>query len=344
MPIPSSLGEYKSQVVKQVTTAGANLKAAVAGVGSLKDTFSINNIKNQLFGKTTNTSEQVDQPDPNASSGPNTKSSGSPKSFKDLRVRISLPPAQEVEKKLFYRDERNSLMKPLAKTAGFIFPIQPQIAMGFEAAYQESALTHTNFPYYHYQNSKITPIQLTGDFPIRTTFDANYVMAGIHFLRSSTRMFNGQDLEYAGAPPIVLRLNGLGFSGFDNIPVVLTSVSVNYSDSVDFISFYPLGETTETARVPTSVQITVAMNPIFSRDFITNSYSTLKYSSGKVRLLGINEPPAKPKIPTIDPPPELPNVAPIPSIGTGIGLPLPTLSGALPGPPPSIVPPGVKVP
>lgn len=285
MPIPSSLGEYQSQVANQIAAAGSRLTAAITGGSSLKDTLSLNSVKNKLFSKASGT-------------GGSKEPSGVVLPYgTDLRVRISLPPESP---KFFYLDEDNQLLAPLKQTSGFIFPIQPQIALGYEASYQETTLTHSNFPYYNYQNSKLTPIQITGDFPIRTTFDANYVMAGIHFLRTCTRMFNGQDGVYAGAPPMVLRLNGLGFSGYDNLPVVITSFTATYTDSVDFISFKPFGgyagnankpgeiDENEVARLPVVVQISLQLNPVFSRKFITNSYSTLNYSKGTVRLLGKN--------------------------------------------------------
>ena len=206
----------------------------------------------------------------------------------DRRVRISMPPQAP---DIFYKDTANPLMAPLAKTRGFIFPIQPNISIAYEAAYQDSKPTHSNFPYYHYTNSAISPISLTGDFPVRTTLDAQYVMAGIHFLRSCTRMFNGQDGMLAGAPPLVLRLTGLGFAGFDNIPVVITNCTVNYPDNVDYLSFKPFN-TSELARMPVNVSIQVTLNPVFSRTFITNQYSTLAFSNAMVRLLGPNNKPS----------------------------------------------------
>lgn len=216
---------------------------------------------------------------------PTTSVNGKPEDLKDLRVKISMPPDSP---SIFYKDPNNTLLKPLSDTFGFVFPLQPAITMGHSAEYQQTKLTHSNFPYYHYANSEIQQINLTGDFPIRTTNDANYVMAGIHFLRSCTRMFNGKDGELAGAPPMVLRLKGMGFAGFDNIPIVLSNVIVQYTDSVDYITFRPFSAAfnTELAKMPVLVNIQITANPVFSRNFITNSYSTLEYSKGESRLLG----------------------------------------------------------
>jgi hypothetical protein len=205
------------------------------------------------------------------------------------KVKISLP----LKAKNFYNDTSNQLLLPLKNTEGFLFPIQPAITTGFDAKYQDLSPTHSNFPYQMYQNSSMKSISLTGDFVIRNQYDAQYVTAGIHFLRSLTRMFNYRDGIYAGAPPQVVRLHGLGFTAFDNIPCVLTDVTINFPDNVDYITFQINKKSSEfgseTARMPINLTIQVSLTPVFSRDFITNIYSTTSFSTGAVRLMGQRE-------------------------------------------------------
>ena len=203
------------------------------------------------------------------------------------KIRISLPPGA---RKIFYNDETNELLKPLKNTNGFLFPIQPAVSIGYDAKYQELAPTHSNFPYQMYQSSSMKAISLTGDFVIRNQYDAQYVNAGMHFLKSLTRMFNYRDGEYAGAPPHVVRLNGMGFTAFDSIPCVVTDVTINYPESVDHITFQINRKSDyfkdETARMPVFLTISVSLSPVFSRDFITNEYTTTGFSTGQVRLMG----------------------------------------------------------
>ena len=227
--------------------------------------------------------------------------------FTDLRVKISLPWKSP---DIFYKDSSNKLMAPLAKTFGFLFPIQPAMALTFEAEYQTTKPTHTNFSYQHYTSSSIAPITLTGDFPVRSRYDATYVMAGIQFLRSCTRMFNGQDGNLAGAPPVIVRLTGLGFSGYDNLPVVITNCTVSYPDSLDYITFSPFGNS-ELAKMPVDVNIQLTLSPVFSRSFITNHYSTTKFSKAEIRLLG---PDFEDRLRAVGPPPDLPPPTRIPGI------------------------------
>lgn len=256
----------------------------------------------------------------------------------DLRIRLSMPKDAPA---IFYKDEQNILLAPLKETAGFIFPIQPDITMNHSAEYQSTKPTHSNFPYYHYTSSEIQQISISGEFPVRSVGDAKYVNAGIHFLRSCTRMFNNRDGQYAGAPPMVLRLTGLGFSGFDNIPVVVTSVNVNYPNSVDFITFKPFSNLIETAKIASLVTIQVTLNPVFSRDYISKVYGTLNFSSGNVRSLGVT--PSYAKITT--PLPQVFNTAP-PEISTVTSikdLPQPVGGvGQLPGAVPNVTAVGLS--
>jgi len=205
------------------------------------------------------------------------------------KIRISLPPLAGT---IFYNDETNVLLSPLKHTQGFLFPIQPAVSIGYDAKYQELTPTHSNFPYQMYQSSSMKAISLTGDFVIRNQYDAQYVNAGIHFLKCLTRMFNYRDGEYAGAPPHVVRLHGMGFTAFDNLPCVLTDVTINYPESVDHITFQINNKSifkNETARIPVFLTISVSLTPVFSRDFITNVYTTKGFSSGSVRLMGRDE-------------------------------------------------------
>lgn len=204
------------------------------------------------------------------------------------KIRIALPPQAG---NIFYNDQSNDLLAPLRTTYGFLFPIQPAVNMGYEAKYQELAPTHSNFPYQMYQHSGIKNITLSGDFLVRSQYDAQYVNAGIHFLKSLTRMFNYRDGDYAGAPPHVVRLHGMGFTAFDNLPCVVTDFTIAYPDSVDHITFQVNKPVFgfETARMPVFLTLSVILAPMFSRDFVTNTYTTTMFSKGTVRLFGINE-------------------------------------------------------
>lgn len=207
-------------------------------------------------------------------------------SINDKRVRISLPPGAP---DIYYKDTTNSLLSVLTQTNGVLFPLQPAVNMNFAANYEQTQVTHSNFAYYGYKNSEIKSIDVSCVFPVRTPYEGWYVLATINFLRALTMMFTGNDGNYAGSPPPVVRLTGMGFGGFDNIPVVITNVATAYPDNVDYLTVgVPIqvgGTSLEYAKVPTETTITISCQPMFSRTFASQFSATL-FGSGANRLLG----------------------------------------------------------
>lgn len=203
----------------------------------------------------------------------------------DQRVRISLAPGSP---NIYYKDSANTLLAPLADTNGVLFPVQPAAMLGYSANYEQVQVTHSNFAYFAYQNSQINTIDLGCEFPVRSPYDGWYVLAAMNFLRAITFMFTGNDGNYAGAPPPIVRLTGMGFGGFDNIPVVITNVQTTYPENVDYVTVSvptTVGGGLEYVKVPTSVAISVGCQPVFSRAFASN-FSALGYGSAADRLLG----------------------------------------------------------
>jgi hypothetical protein len=85
-----------------------------------------------------------------------------------------------------------------------------------------------------YKNSRVGDISIRGTFTAQDTTEANYLLAVIHFFRSATKMFYGQDAE-RGTPPPVCLLNGLGQYQFSDHPVVISSFNYTTPDDVDYI-------------------------------------------------------------------------------------------------------------
>jgi hypothetical protein len=158
----------------------------------------------------------------------------------DWRVRIQLAAAADY----FYNSSDAGILKPLAATNGVIFPYLPQITVSYTASYTPLDIVHTNYKFYSYKNSSIENIMITGDFTAQNTVEANYMLAVIHFFRSMTKMFYGQDQDPSrGIPPPICYLSGHGQYQFDRHPMVLTNFTYNLPVDVDYISAYPTNNT-----------------------------------------------------------------------------------------------------
>ena len=151
----------------------------------------------------------------------------------DWRVRLSLGPGAQY----LYNATPAGVLKPLAAnggTDGVIFPYTPNITTTYSANYEQYDLTHSNYRGIFYKNSRVGDIQLRGTFTAQDTTEANYLLAVIHFFRSVTKMFYGQD-EQRGTPPPICLLNGYGGYQFSDHPVVVSSFNYSLPNDVDYI-------------------------------------------------------------------------------------------------------------
>jgi hypothetical protein len=71
-------------------------------------------------------------------------------------------------------------------------------------------------------------------FTAQDTAEAAYLLAVIHFFRSVTKMFYGQDSQ-AGTPPPLVFLSGLGQYQFNKHPCVVSNFQYSLPPDVDYI-------------------------------------------------------------------------------------------------------------
>jgi hypothetical protein len=152
----------------------------------------------------------------------------------DWRVRLRLAPGATY----LYKDADNKLLAPLAASDGVVFPYMPSIGTTYTANYDQTDLVHSNYKGYFYRNSAVDAVSITGKFTAQDTFEANYMLAVIHFFRSVTKMFYGQDWQ-RGAPPPLVFLSGLGEYQFNNHPCVVNSFNYSLPADVDYIRTKP---------------------------------------------------------------------------------------------------------
>lgn len=154
------------------------------------------------------------------------------KQFEDWRVRLSLAP----QSNYLYNADTPGILQPLQATNGILFPYTPNISVQYAAHYDGTEVAHNNYKIYQYKNSSVDSISITCDFTAQDTFEANYLLAVIHFLRSVTKMFYGQDQNpKRGTPPPLCYLTGLGSFQFDAHPLAITNFTYNLPTDVDYI-------------------------------------------------------------------------------------------------------------
>tara|TARA_B110000503_G_scaffold113859_1_gene171019 strand:+ start:106 stop:957 length:852 start_codon:yes stop_codon:yes gene_type:complete len=199
----------------------------------------------------------------------------------DWRVSISVPDVLL---------NKGDILAPLRESNGstawntgnrMIFPFNPTVLLSHSANYASIAPTHTNHPFYAYENSQVDNITITGEFFQENEDDAKYWIACLHFLRSATKMFYGNSTPL-GNPPVVCRLNGYGKHIMNDIPVVITNFTTDLPVDVDYIQCTINGQVN---YVPTQSSITVTLQPQYARrsmsGFSLNEYVRGGHINGK---------------------------------------------------------------
>jgi hypothetical protein len=210
----------------------------------------------------------------------------------DWRVRLRLAPYATY---LYKSPEGAGIMEPLRNTDGVVFPYTPRIDMSYVADYNPTDLVHSNYRGYFYKGSRVGEVTLTADFTAQDSAEADYLLATIHFFRSCTKMFYGQDDE-RGAPPPLVFLTGLGEFQFNEHPCVIQQFNYNLPNDVDYIR--------ARGRQSTSAGVTQGGNGLLYRrqqtGGPTNSYSLSniwsRLTGANVPLGAINYPPAPPNL------------------------------------------------
>ena len=144
----------------------------------------------------------------------------------DWRVRLSLPT---------WPSFRSSpVLAPLKDAGGLIFPYTPTIKIASSAKYTPINTVHTNYTFQAFQNSDPGEITVTAPMFCEDSTQGLYWIAMVHYLRSLTKMFAGNDAK-AGNPPPLVFLNGYGNYVFKNVPVVVKSFSTSLDKDCDYI-------------------------------------------------------------------------------------------------------------
>ena len=210
----------------------------------------------------------------------------------DWRLRVSMQPESA---KFFYTNPQNALLAPLRKTLGVIFPYTPSVSVSHTARYNPMSLTHSNYSSYFYEGSDVAQITISGEFTVQNVHEGQYLMAAIQFFRSCTKMFYGQKDPLAGTPPPLLFLNGYGAVYLPNVSCVLTTFNHTMPNDVDYIDVPIMQSLNNVAgnqiqtnqrglrtRLPVSSSLQITLQPVYSRNTVSNGFKLEEYARGNV--------------------------------------------------------------
>lgn len=136
-----------------------------------------------------------------------------------------------------------SILSILRTTNGMVWNYTPTIRESRQVNYESQQPVHTNSGYNNYRNTNNTTLSVQGEFYAGTGSEAMYLLACITFLRSVTLMdfgrqaeqYHNPDFGVLGAPPPILLFSAYGRYMYNDIPVVVKSVSFDFAEDVDMV-------------------------------------------------------------------------------------------------------------
>jgi hypothetical protein len=150
----------------------------------------------------------------------------------DWRVRLSLANWSSFK--------TSPVLTPLKDAGGLIFPYTPKISIHSGASYTPVSPVHSNYAFHAYKHSDPGKILITAPMYVEDSTQGLYWIAMVHYLRSLTKMFTGNDPK-SGNPPPVIFLNAYGNYVFKNVPVVVTDMRVELDNTCDYIGVNVVG-------------------------------------------------------------------------------------------------------
>ena len=105
----------------------------------------------------------------------------------------------------------------------------------------------------------------------------------LHFLKSATKSFFGQDTN-RGTPPPVLRFSAHGPYMFNSVPVVIANTSQDFEGTIDYINAEVSAGNAgidSSTRVPSLINVNVTLLPVISRKRQTD-FGLARYARGEL--------------------------------------------------------------
>lgn len=161
--------------------------------------------------------------------------------FKDRRARLSAKGNTDARTQIYGPNVATNIMRPLWETGGLLWPYTPIISDNASVRYESYDPVHSNQPYMAFRSVAEKEIMCSGQFTAMNQDEAKYCMASIHFLRTITKMYFGtggldqKAIAARGTPPPILLFNAHGTAMFHNIPVIVTSYSIEFPQDVDYV-------------------------------------------------------------------------------------------------------------
>jgi hypothetical protein len=185
----------------------------------------------------------------------------------------------------FYGSDENGIMAPIKASGGLVWQYVPQIYVVGSAEYDQMQMQGMNYPINTYQMSTPPRLTLTSTFTVNNIDEGRYYLAMMQFCRIVTKSFYG-DQSVAdgtfGTPPPVLLFEYLGDHGFNKVPVIVLSYSLELPPDVDYVPVeIKVGDKATTTFVPTESTVTLDIYPSYTPHKLRKNFNLNTLRTGE---------------------------------------------------------------
>jgi hypothetical protein len=173
-----------------------------------------------------------------------------------------------------------SLLEPIKASKGLVWKHTPNIYMAASVEYNTQSLYGSNYGINTFQNATPPVLPVTGVFTANDVDDARYLLAVMTFLKVCTKAYYGDQAVRQGnygTPPPVLLFEYLGDHGFNKVPVIVTSYTMDLPDTVDYVPVQVNGTVT---YVPTMTTISISLLPSYTPHKLRRTFNLDRLASG----------------------------------------------------------------
>lgn len=188
-----------------------------------------------------------------------------------------------------YQSDTNGLLNPLKKMGGLVWQETPLIFLAGLNEYNEHLAHGMNFPVVTYNYSRPPTLPITADFFANDVYEAQYLLAVMHFCRSVTKAYFGEaalkpkGTPNLGTPPPVLLFEYMGEHGFNKVPVVVRDYNLQLPNDVDYIPVKSQVDGKEqTTYVPVRFNLQINLTPAYTPKKVRKEFDVEAFRNGKL--------------------------------------------------------------
>lgn len=206
----------------------------------------------------------------------------------DTRVRLLAGKTSAVAAQVLGpNDPSSNILSILYETNGLMFPYTPTINVSQAVNWDPISLIQNNFDVNAYQRTPSVNISVSGVFTAQNNREGEYLMAVLHFLRTVSKSYFGQEDRSsgkAGTPPPVLYFDGYGQFMFNKLACVIKSYSYSFEEGIDTNMFVSRSEMR--ARLPAKMTISMELGAQVNMNRQRTVFSLDKFRTGELLSTG----------------------------------------------------------